>query len=87
MTNKKRFPLIVAGFVLLVGSSAFATPYALNAPTEPNIAKEPAGRVRHRRPAAFGLATPDVMLARPVIASPSRSRADVQLSSTSIPVL
>ena len=49
MTNKKRIPLIVAGFLVLLGSSAFAAPYSLNTPPEPNVVDEPAGRVRHAR--------------------------------------
>ena len=87
MTTQKRIPLIVAGFLLLLGSSAFAAPYSLNAPSEPNIAKEPAGRVRHSREGDYGLVTPDTMTARPAIATPKRSPAEKQLLATSIPVL
>ena len=87
MTTKKRIPLLVAGFLLVVGSSAFAAPYALGAPPEPNIAKEPEGRVRHHREPDFGLVTPDSMLARPAIATPRRSRSAEQAALTSVPVL
>lgn len=88
MTTKKRIPLIVAGFVLLVGSSAFAAPYTLNAPAEPNLPREAQGRVRHHREPDFGLVTPDSMVARAAIATPRRrSPSEAQLAATSIPVL
>ena len=88
MTTKTRIPLIVAGFVLLVGSSALATPYSLNAPAEPNLPSEAQGRVRHHREPDFGLVTPDSMMARPAIATRHRrSPSEVQLAATSIPVL